>query len=117
MNDKWTKLRPLIDIVNDKLIQFGAFTEHLSIDEQMVRYFGRHSCKTFIQGKLIRFGYKNWVICSTDGYPFKVIPYQGKLSGNKEGTLGPRVLKQLLEIVTDAKKHGIYFDNFFTSLS
>ena len=59
LNDKWAKLRPLIDIVNDKLIQFGAFTEHLSIDEQMVRYFGRHSCNTFIQGKLIRFGYKN----------------------------------------------------------
>ena len=59
LNDKWEKLRPLIDTVNDKLIQFGAFTEHLSIDEQMVRYFGRHSRKTFIRGKPIRFGYKN----------------------------------------------------------
>ena len=116
LNDKWAKLRPLIDIVNNKLIQFGALAEHLSIDEQMVPYFGRHSCKMFIRGKPIRFGYKNWVICSNDGYPFKVIPYQGKLNGNKEGPLGPRVVKQLLEVVTDANKHDVYFDNFFTSL-
>ena len=116
LNDKWAKLRPLIDIVNNKLIQFGAFAVHLSIDEQMVPYFGRHSCRMFIRGKPIRFGYKNWVICSNDGYPFKVIPYQGKLNGNKEGPLGPRVVKQLLEIVTDANKHDVYFDNFFTSL-
>ena len=58
LNDKWAKLHPLIDIVNNKLIQFGAFAEHLSIDEQMVPYFGRHSCKMFIRGKPIRFGYK-----------------------------------------------------------
>ena len=116
LNDKWAKLPPLIDIVNNNLIQFGAFAEHLSIDQQMVPYFGRHSCKMFIRGKPIRFGYKNWVICSNDGYPFKVIPYQGKLNGNKEGPLGPRVVKQLLEIVTDANKHDVYFGNFFISL-
>ena len=116
LNDKWAKLLPLIDIVNNKLIEFGAFAEHLSIDEQMVPYFGRHSCKMFIRGKPIRFGYKNWVICSNDGYPFKVIPYQGKLNSNKEGPLGPRLVKQLLEIVTDANKYDVYFDNFFTLL-
>lgn len=49
-SDKWSKLRPLIDLVNEKLIQFGVFTKHLSIDEQMVPYFGRHSCKMFIRG-------------------------------------------------------------------
>lgn len=49
-DDKWAKLRPLIDLVNIKLIQFGVFTEHLSIDEQMVPYFGYHSCKMFIRG-------------------------------------------------------------------
>ena len=86
LEDKWAlaKLRPLIQMVNDKLIQFGVFTEHLSIDEQMVPYFGQHSCKMFIRGKPIRFGYKNWVICSDDGYPFKLIPYQGKSDGKED---------------------------------
>ena len=100
-----------------KLIQFGVFAEHLSIDEQMVPYFGRHSCKMFIRGKPIRFGYKNWVICSDDGYPFKVILYQGKAVGNREVPLGTRVVKELLEVLTDTRRHDVYFDNFFTSLT
>ena len=38
VDDKWAKLRPLFDIVNEKLIQFGVFAEHLSIDEQILVY-------------------------------------------------------------------------------
>ena len=113
-DDKRAKLRPLFDVVNKNLIQFGAFAEHLSIDEQMVPYFGRHSCKTFIRGKPIRFGYKNWVLCSDDGYPFEVNPYQRKAERN-EGPLGPSIVKNLLDIVTDDRIH-VYFDNFFTSV-
>ena len=114
-DDKWAKLRPLIDLTNEKLIQFGVFAEHLSIDEQMVPYFGRHSCKMFIRGIPIRFGYKNWVLCSDDGYPFKIMPYQGKSEKDKS-PLGPKVVKELLEVITDFKKHDVYFDNFFTSV-
>ena len=50
--DKWAKLRPLIEAVKEKLQQFGIFSSELSIDEQMVSYFGRHSCKMFIRGKV-----------------------------------------------------------------
>ena len=50
-SDKWSTLRPLVDMVNAKLSQFGVFNQHLSIDEQMVPYFGRHSCKIFHQGQ------------------------------------------------------------------
>ena len=63
-DDKWLKLRSLYDVVNKNLIQFGVFAEHLSIDEQMAPYFGWNYCKMFIWGKPIRFGYKNWVLCS-----------------------------------------------------
>ena len=68
-------LRTLIDITNQKLIQFDVFAEHLSIDKQMVPYFGRYSCKMFIGGKPIRLSYKSMVLCSDDGYLFKVIPH------------------------------------------
>ena len=88
LEGKWAKLCPLSQIVNDKLIQFGVFAEHLSIDEKMVHCFGRHSCKMFIRGKPISFDYKNWVICSDDDYPFKFIPYQCKSDGKKDGPLG-----------------------------
>ena len=115
-DDKWAKLRPLFDVVNKNLIQFGVFAEHLSIDKQMVPYFGLHSCKMFIRGKPIRFGYKNWVLFSDNGYPFKVNPYQGTAERN-EGPLGPSTVKNLLDVVTDDRIHDVYFDNFFTSVA
>ena len=37
----------------------------------MVPHFGSHPAKMFIRGKPIRFGYKNWVLASSDGYPNK----------------------------------------------
>ena len=82
----------------------------------MVLYFGQHSCKIFIIGKQIRFGYKNLVICSDNGYPFKIIPYQSKLDGKKDGPLGLKVVKEQPGVIADARKHDVYFDNFFTSM-
>ncbi|KAK9695840.1 Transposase IS4 [Popillia japonica] len=50
-SDKMFKLRPLMNILNNKFKQWGIFHTYLSIDEPMVRYFGRHSAKQFIRGK------------------------------------------------------------------
>ena len=69
--DKLAKIQPPQDRVNTLLQQFEVFTKDLPIDKQMVPYFGRHSAKMSICGKLIRFGYKNWVSASSDGYPYK----------------------------------------------
>ena len=67
------------------------------------------------QAKSIRFGYKNWVLCSDNGYPFNVAPYQRKALGEGNSAPGLKVVvTSLLEIV-DAPKFHVYFDNFFTS--
>ena len=71
------KILLLQDKVNNLLQQFELFEKDLSIDEQMVPYFGRHSVKMFIRGKPIRFGFKNWVLASSDGYPYKLGTYTG----------------------------------------
>ena len=66
-------------------------------------------------GKPIRFDYKNWVLAADHGYPFKVVPYQGKENGAKTtGALGPKVVNSLLEVVTHPKMHDAHFDNFFS---
>lgn len=56
--NKLAKIDPLIEIVNENLKQFGLFSKYLSIDEQMIPFFGHHSMKMFIKGKPIRFGFK-----------------------------------------------------------
>lgn len=114
-NDKFTKLRPFFDLVNKRNLQFGLFTFNLSIDEQMVPYFGRHSCKMYIKGKPVRFGFKLWCLCSSDGYLYKFVPYAGASKEKSTVGLGGQVVLDLLSIVEKPENHQIFFDNFFSS--
>lgn len=75
--DKMYKIRPLMNLLNNKFQQWGIFHERLSIDEAMVKYFGHHSAKQFIRGKPVRFGYKDWTICSSTGYCYCFDTYCG----------------------------------------
>ena len=56
VGDKVAKVSPLYSILNTTLTKFGVFhpdltdLTDLSIDESMVPYFGKHSCKMFIRG-------------------------------------------------------------------
>lgn len=114
MGDKMAKVRPLFRLFNSSLQQFGIFSKNLSVDEQMVPYFGRHNCKMFIRGKPIRFGYKEWVLCSSSGYPFNIDIYCGKNDGESTNVpLGTRVVLNALKCVGVPTDHVIFMDNFF----
>ena len=57
------------------------------------------------------------MICLDDGYSYKVIPYQDKSESNHEGPLGSRVVRELLDVISDdVNYHDVYFGNFCTSL-
>ncbi|KRX30844.1 PiggyBac transposable element-derived protein 3, partial [Trichinella murrelli] len=60
----------------------------LSIDEGMVPYYGHHTCKMFIRGKPIRFGYKIWTMSSANGYPYALKIYAGRDERKKSEPLG-----------------------------
>lgn len=124
--------------MNERFMQFGVFAHNLSIDEQMIAYFGRHSCKMFLKGNLIdqrkvidfgshspdkiclgkpiRFGFKYWCMCSSDGYLFSFIPYGGASDNNNKNLgLGENVVLRLLSKLDKPNQHCVAFDNFFTS--
>ena len=109
------KIHPLQEAVNSSLQQFGVFSENLSVDEQMVPYFGSHSCKIFIRGRPIRFGYQNWILALSCGYPFKIQTYIGELEMRWDQPLGLCIVSNLLLIIENPRQHCACFDNFFTS--
>ncbi|KFM77688.1 PiggyBac transposable element-derived protein 3, partial [Stegodyphus mimosarum] len=113
-NDKYFKVRPLYDILNNSLNQFGVMAQQLTIDERMVKYFGRNSLKMYMKGKPVKFGYKLWMICTFDGYPLKIIPYQGRNEA-QDIPLSHRVVTSLLDVVNNPTEHTVYMDNFFSS--
>jgi len=92
--------------------------ENLSIDESMIPYYGRHYAKQYIRGKPVRFGFKNWALCSSTGYMYAFDIYTGsKDKSPYEFGLGGDVVLGLLEqaCVPPHAGHKIFFDNYFTS--
>ena len=71
----------------------------------------------FICGKSIKFSYKNWVLASSDGYPYKFETYIGACD-TKDSTkpLGSQVVSALLLIVENPACHCVYLDNFLILL-
>ncbi|KAB0790296.1 hypothetical protein PPYR_15367 [Photinus pyralis] len=87
-------------MLNKKYQQWGIIHEKLSVDEAMTRYYGHHS--SLVRGKPVRFGFKNWSLCSSNGYCYSVDTYCGKTKGNPgdiQQPLGSRVVLSLLKCV------------------
>ena len=62
-NDQFYKVHPIFANLNKSAQWFLPDGEsNYSVDETMVPYYGRHSCKHFIRGKPVRFSYKVTII-------------------------------------------------------
>lgn len=120
--NKLYKLQPLIDKLNDNFKKYGGLDEYISVDESMIPYYGKHFAKQFIKGKPIRFGFKNWAICTNNGYMLSFDIYTGKNKSPRKQTdlfgLGGSVVLNLIELAEIPPNQGykIFMDNYFTSI-
>lgn len=74
---KMWKLHLITDHLKANMIRNFHLEQHLSYDESMIAYFGRHGCKQFIKSKPFHFGYKVWSLCTPSGYLVKFGIHQG----------------------------------------
>ena len=116
--DRFFKVRPLFEHLNQankdkKKVQF------YSIDEIMVAYYGRHGDKQYIREKPVRFGFKLWAICTSDGFLHHAEPYCGNHTKvtDKGFGLGGNVVLQMIENVNMQPGQHAVFDNFFGSVA
>ena len=67
-DDRVYKVRPLFQHLNkaSKDLNINC-KEYYSIDEIMVPYYGRRRDKQYVRGKLVRFRFKLWAICTAHG--------------------------------------------------
>ena len=77
-SDKFAKVWPLFDAINKTCLINYQPSQHVSIDESMVAYFGRDGEKQYIHGKPIKFGCKLWVMATPLGYCIQFCSYAGK---------------------------------------
>lgn len=118
--DRLYKLRPLLDHLNVVFQTHGGLEENLSIDESMIPYYGKHYAKQFIKCKPIRFGFKNWALCTSSGYLLTFELYTGK-SEKKErvfGIGGDTVVSLIKQgNIPPRKGFKLFFDNYFSSVA
>jgi hypothetical protein len=115
--DRLTKIRPFLDLMKKNILRWGIHSEHLSIDESMVPYFGRCGLKMFLKGKPVRFGYKIWCLCDSQGFLYNFDVYTGRKSNQpvQKTPLGTRVVRDMVSVIPHPSSHMVFFDNFFTS--
>lgn len=124
-NDKVWRVRPLLEKFRQNIKQFTFFSTAISIDEMMVKYYGRLNIKQYIQSKPTKYGIKMWALCGVSGYLFDCDIYCGKNSDKNSNlancALGSRVvlhmLRSLLNNIPRSKlsQYHLYIDNYFCS--
>ena len=121
-DDKFAKVRPLINHLNDKCMKLlPPDVQHVDVDESMVPYYSHHGCKQRIQGKPIRYGFKFWSLNASSGYLISTEPYQGKgtMLSHSEFGLGSSVVLTFADRLAEnysGRHFCFYIDNFFTGL-
>ena len=98
------------------MLYFGSLQKIWPLMNKWYRTLvGRHSAKMFICVKPIRFGHQNWVLASSDSYPYKFETYAGACdTKDSSKPLEPLVVCAcaLFSIVENSACLCVYFDNF-----
>ena len=77
MNDKVTKIRPLLETLNERL-QCIPTEEHLAVDEQIVPFKGQHSMKQYNPKEPHKWGLKVFVLSGVSGFSYKSDIFTGE---------------------------------------
>jgi len=123
VNDRYSKLRPLITHLQKNFGKHFFPVQFLSHDEALIEYFGRNLLKQHIIQKPIRFGYECFCLNTPSGYLITFDFYQGRKGDygvalaeefGKNAATVLALLRFLPEDMKDLPFH-ISMDNRFTS--
>ncbi|XP_046142213.1 piggyBac transposable element-derived protein 4-like [Osmia bicornis bicornis] len=84
-NDRLRKIRPIINLWNEKFKEIYTPNEYVSIDESLMKYKGRLAYKQFNPSKRARFGLKIYKLCEASTgfcHGFKIYTGQDKIDRN-----------------------------------
>lgn len=113
--DKLSKIKPVINFLNQKFKEVHIMKEDIAIDESLMKFKGCLSYKQFNPSKRARFGIKFYKLCESDSaycYEFKI--YTGHDKTNYDDSASESVVKELSESVLH-RGHTLYIDNWYSS--
>jgi hypothetical protein len=114
--DTWAKLRPLLDAVLPRFRHHYHPHQHLTIDEQIIPFQGRHRSIQFMKDKPARWGFKNFVLCDAEStYALAFNLYEGKDTKRPELGTGHGITMTMVE-PWFRRGHVVVADNWFGSM-
>ena len=115
-SDRLWKMRHLFDILNQKFGKFYNPSEHLAVDEVIVKYKGRVIFRQYIPKKHKRFGIKIYKLCDETGYTYNMTVYLGRDRQRtaRHLTATHATVSELTENI-QGRCHKLYMDNYFSS--
>lgn len=113
--DKLRKVTPVINYFNKKFKDVYIMEENIAIDESLMKFKGRMSCKQFNPSKRARFGIKFYKLCeSASGYCYNFKIYAGNDKTTLDYSASETVVMELLQSIRN-KGHTLYIDNWYSS--
>lgn len=121
--DRYWKIRPVIDILDERFRAVYTPTQKVCVDESLFLYRGRHHAVQFIASKRSRYGLKVFKLCESDGpitgYTSAFNVYlggEGKKPTKKDQLISYTTVVSLLtraELLD--KNYILYTDNWYSS--
>ena len=115
-HDRLWKIRDLFEILRTNFAKFYNPSEHLAVDEVIVKFKGRVIFKQYISTKRKRFSIKMYKLCDSSGYIYDMDVYLGKDRQRvaQHLTATHATVTNLTRKV-EGVGHKLYMDNFFSS--
>ena len=112
--DPFAKIRPLLDIFRQNCLTMPSLQEQ-SIDEQVIKFKGRHSMKQYIPNKPTKRGFKVFSRNGADGFMHDFSLYDGKKQETNIscGYEAGDVVIKLSETLAPNKNYLFFYDNWF----
>ncbi|XP_037527279.1 piggyBac transposable element-derived protein 4 isoform X1 [Rhipicephalus sanguineus] len=116
--DRLRAIRPTMEKIEERFSAFFAPFQDLCINESLMPWRGRLSCRQYIPSERHRFGVKTFVLCDVHtGYILRFIVCTGATTGvtiTKELGFTGSVVVELLRDFLD-KGHSLFVDDWYTS--
>ena len=114
--DPLWKVRPLLNLCEEKYTTVYTPTCELSIDESIIKFKGWVHFRQYLPSKPYRWGIKQYALCeSKSGYALKFITYCGK--GSLEMEPGFSITESIcLSLLNgfENRDHKVFTDNYYT---
>lgn len=115
--DKLYKIRPLLNKMKEKCKRIDQ-EECQSIDEQMIKYKGRHNLKQYLPMKRNKLGFKMFTRAGVSGIVYDFTLYVGEGTCPSFGLgISSDIVLHLASTVPSNKNYKLFFDNWFASIS